>query len=82
MEVGAHLRALVFEYRMKSEWSYYLPLVQRILNYTEEGSIGTQHGRVLFGDGGLRFGKGSRGTSDQNPEDYRLKLREAQSTLV
>jgi len=26
-EVGAHLRALVYEYRIKSEWSHYLPLV-------------------------------------------------------
>ena len=49
-EVGAHLRALVYEYRIKSEWSHYLPLVQRILNYTVDGSIGTQPGRVIFGD--------------------------------
>ena len=27
-EVGAHLRALVYEYRIKSEWSHYLRLVQ------------------------------------------------------
>jgi UDP-N-acetylglucosamine 2-epimerase len=40
-EVGAHLRALVYEYRIKSEWFHYLPLVQRILNYTVDGSIGT-----------------------------------------
>jgi len=33
-EVGAHLRALVYENRNKSEWSHYLPLVQRILNHT------------------------------------------------
>ena len=59
-EVGAHLRALVYEYRIKSEWSHYLPSVQRILNYTVDGSIGTQPGRVIFGDndGGQRFGDG------------------------
>ena len=49
-EVGAHLRALVYEHRIKAEWSHYLPLVQRILNYTVDGSIGTQPGRVIFGD--------------------------------
>jgi len=57
-EVGAHLRALVYEYRIKSEWSHYLPLVQRNLNYTVDGSIGTQPGRVQI-YGGLRFGNGS-----------------------
>ena len=41
-EVGAHLRVLVCEYRIKAEWSHYLPLVQRILNYTVDGSMGTQ----------------------------------------
>jgi len=49
-EVGAHLRALVYEYRIKSEWSHYLPLVQRIINYIVDGSIGTQPGRVISGD--------------------------------
>ena len=37
-EVGAHLRALVYEYRIKSEWSHYLPLVQQILNYPVDES--------------------------------------------
>ena len=49
-ELGAHLRALVYEYRIKSEWSHYLPLVQRIINYTVDGSIATQPGRVISGD--------------------------------
>jgi len=48
-EIGAHLRALVYEYRIKSEWSHYLLSVQRI-NYTVDGSIGIQLDRVIFRD--------------------------------
>ena len=83
-EVGAHLRALVYEYRIKSEWSHYLPLVQRILNYTVDGSIGTQQGRVIFGDMvdiDLAMDL-PEGTTGRNPEDYLFKLRAAQSILV
>jgi hypothetical protein len=50
LEVMKHLRALVLERRVKQDWSRYLSLVQRILNYTVDGSIGTQPARVLFGD--------------------------------
>ena len=49
-EVMNHLRALVFENRIHDVWSFYLPLVQRILNYSVDGSIGTQPACVIFGD--------------------------------
>ena len=41
-EVMKYLRALVFEKRVKENWSHYLPLAQRIINYSVDGSIGTQ----------------------------------------
>ena len=83
-EVVAHIRALVYEYRIKSEWSHYLPLVQRILNYTVDGSIGSQPERMIFGDMvdcDLAMDL-PEGTTGRNPEDCLLKLREAQSILV
>ena len=83
-EVGAHLRALVYEHRIKAEWSHYLPLVQRILNYTVDGSIGTQPGRVIFGDmvdSDLAMDL-PEGTTGRNSEYFLVKLREAQSILV
>jgi hypothetical protein len=83
-EVLTHLRALVYEYRIKDHWSHYLPLVQRIINYTIDGSIGTQPARVIFGDmidSDLAMDLPA-GTTAQNPEDYLVKLREAQSILV
>jgi hypothetical protein len=49
-EVMKHLRALVFENRIKGNWSHYLPLAQRIINYSVDDSIGTQPARVIFGD--------------------------------
>ena len=49
-EVLTHLRALVYEYRIKEHWGHYLPFIQRIINYTIDGSIGTQSARVIFGD--------------------------------
>ena len=33
-EVLTHLRALVYEFIIKEDWSRYLPLVQRIINYS------------------------------------------------
>ena len=71
-EVGVHLRALVYEYLIKSEWSDYLPLVQRIINYTVDGPIGTQPGRVIFRDmvdSDLAMDL-SEGQIERNPEDY------------
>ena len=56
-------------------------LVQRILNFTSDGSIGTQPERVIFGD---------LETSDIAPanwggrkvEDYLVRLREGQSIIL
>jgi len=41
---------LDFENRIREVLSFYLPLVQQILNYSVDGSIGTQPARVIFGD--------------------------------
>jgi hypothetical protein len=49
-EIKQHLQAIVIEKRIKHCWSRYLPLVQRIMNYSIDGSIGTQPARVIFGD--------------------------------
>ena len=79
-EVLTHL----YEFRIKDNWSHYLPLVQRIMNYTIDGSIGTQPAHVIFGemvDSDIAMDL-PEGTTAQNPEDYLVKLREAQSILI
>jgi putative transposase len=49
-EVMKHLRALVYSRNIKEERSQVLPLVQRILNYTKDGSLGLPPAQLLFGD--------------------------------
>ena len=83
-EVLTHLRALVYENRIKEHCSHYLPLVQKTLIYTSDGSIGTQPARVIFGDmidSDLAMDL-PEGTTARNPEDYLVKLRDAQSILA
>jgi hypothetical protein len=50
MEVIKHLRALMYERRIKERWSQYLQLVRRILNYSIDESIGMMPARVILGD--------------------------------
>jgi hypothetical protein len=49
-EVIKHLRALVLSRHIANNWSSVLPLVQRILNFTKDGSIGLSPAQVIFGD--------------------------------
>ena len=83
-ELLNHLRSLVYEKRIRDNWSYYLPLVQRILNYIIDGSIGTQPARVILGD--LQTSDLAMDIpadwSGRNVEDCLVKLREGQATLV
>jgi hypothetical protein len=83
-EIMIHLRALVYEKRIKSEWSHFLPLVQRILNYSVDGSIGTQPARVLFGE--IAFSDIAMDLpsewANRDSLEFLSKLREAHSTLI
>jgi hypothetical protein len=83
-EVMKHLRALVFEKRIKPLWSRFLPLVQRILNYTIDGSIGTQPARVIFGDMiPSQVAMDIPASWEGRPiEDYLETLRSAQESLI
>ena len=83
-EVMKHLRALVFEKRIKENWSHYLPLAQRIINYSVDGSIGTQPARVIFGDIAncdLAMDL-PRTWEGRNLIDYLVKLRDGQARLI
>jgi hypothetical protein len=83
-EVMKHLRALVFEKRILSVWSQYLPLVQRIINYSIDGSIGTQPARVTFGElasSDLAMDLPSE-WEGRTVAEYLVKLREAQAILI
>jgi hypothetical protein len=83
-EVMKHLRALVYEKRIKERWSRYLPLVQRIINYSIDGSIGTQPARVILGDladSDLAMDL-PEAWENRTVADYLLHLRQAQAILI
>ena len=49
-EVMKHLRILVFNRDVGDTWSNILPLVQRILNFTRDGSVNVAPSQIVFGD--------------------------------
>jgi hypothetical protein len=49
-EVLRHLRAILWDKRVKSTWNVFLPLVQRIMNASVHSSIGVTPASLLFGD--------------------------------
>lgn len=48
-EVLRHLSNIVFDARVKEDWSTYLPLVQRLLNATRSTSTGSTPNEMVFG---------------------------------
>jgi hypothetical protein len=83
-EVMKHQRALVIEKRIKERWSRYIPLVQRIINYTVDGSIGTMPARVILGDladSDLVMDL-PQAWENRNIGDYLLHLRQTQAALI
>ena len=49
-EINRHLRAIVFDRKIKSKWSMALPLIQRVMNTTVHSSIGTSPSQIIFGN--------------------------------
>ena len=48
-EVQRHLRNIVFDIRVKNEWSLYLPLIQRIMNATKHSALGCAPAEIIYG---------------------------------
>jgi hypothetical protein len=83
-EIKNHLQAIVYERRIKEEWSRFLPLVQRIMNYSVDGSIGTQPARVIFGDlvsddVAMELPDSEK---DRSIGDYLIKLRDMHAIII
>ena len=49
-EVNKHLRAIVFDRKIKERWSLALPLIQRVMNTFEHSSIGCAPSQIIFGN--------------------------------
>jgi hypothetical protein len=48
-EILKYLQQIIFTHRSRNKWSSFLPLVQRIMNSTMHGSLGTSPARIMFG---------------------------------
>jgi len=55
----------MYECRIKEHWSHFLPLIQRIINYTIELELNLPTSYLDLPEG----------TTAQNPEGYLVKLR-------
>ena len=49
-EVNKHLRAIIFDRKIKTNWSLVLPLVQRVMNTFVHSSIGCAPAQIIFGN--------------------------------
>ena len=49
-EVLRHLKAIIFDSRVKDRWSVVLPLVKRVLDTTVHSATGQMPLRMLYGD--------------------------------
>jgi hypothetical protein len=49
-EVMRHLRAIIFDKKVKDRWSSVLPLVQRIMNASTNATIGTSPASIIYGN--------------------------------
>ena len=65
-EVMRHLRAIVFDTRLKNEWSLVLPLVQRIMNASTHESIGVSPAQLVFGNA-IQLDRGLFFQQDNDP---------------
>ena len=75
---------VLFEQRIKVNWSQYLPLSERIINSSVDGSIATQPTRVIFGnivncDLAMDLNKT---WESRNLLDHLVKLRDGQAILI
>ena len=81
-EVMRHLRNIVFDKRVVSNWSKYLPLVQRIINTSVNSATGITPAEAVFPNG-LVLDRSL--VSDENPiymSSYISELQRAQARII
>jgi transposase InsO family protein len=89
-EVNRHLRAIVFDKKVKNDWSLFLPLVQRIMNASVSASTGVTPASIIFGnavdlDKGLLPEAANRAAAYEEGKplnDYLCKLLRNQAHII
>ena len=85
-EVNRHLRAIIYYKGVDSQWSLYLPMVERILNSATNSSIGVSPAQLVFGnsvqlDRGLLNPMGMQKTV-KTLSEFSAKMLSAQSHYI
>jgi transposase InsO family protein len=88
-EVNRILRAIVFDMKVKKDWSLYLPLVGRVMNSMKHSSIGCAPANILFGNSvdlnrGFFPDKERLSQTDEGEplNEYLSKLLSIQGTII
>jgi hypothetical protein len=87
-EVNRILRAIIFDMKVKKDWSLYIPLVGRVMNSMKHSSIGCAPANILFGNSvdlnrGLFPDKERLSLTEGEPlNEYLSKLLSIQGTIV
>lgn len=90
-EVMRHLRGIILDKRVQTEWSTYLPLVQRIMNASVHSSTGFSPAQLLFGntvklDEGIFLPHKKGYNNEPEPEttlaEWAQKMQDKQAELI
>ena len=90
-EVMRHLRGIILDKRVQTEWSTYLPLVQRIMNASVHSSTGVSPAQLLFGnavklDEGIFLPHRKGYVNEAEPEnslaEWAQKMQEKQAQII
>jgi hypothetical protein len=86
-EVMRHLRAFIFDKRLKQHWYKYVPFVQRIINSTVHSSTGVSPSALVFGnafhlDKGIFDNFSKEQTEQFSLSEYSAKMLKAQQILL
>jgi len=86
-EVNRHLRAIVFDRKIKENWSLTLPLVQRVMNTTVHSTIGVAPAQIIFGnaidlDRHILHEPQASERENQTYSEYVMKLLNMQAEVI
>jgi hypothetical protein len=90
-EVMRHLRGVILEKKVVTEWSTYLPLIQRIMNASVHSSTGVSPAQLLFGnavklDSGIflphKKGYNAEAEQESTLAEWAQKMQATQAELI
>jgi hypothetical protein len=84
-EVNRHLRTIVYNRKVKTKWSKYLPLVQRIINASTHTSTGVSPAQIVYGNA-VQLDRNllplEYASHSTNPQEYLADLVRVQKEII